>query len=104
MPPSSTPQQTSTSPFVSPPSDSGAGPIIGAIIVVAVLVLGGLYYWGAYLERRDQAAMTAEEILSEPDAVLEQLGTQGTSDELDAIEADVDATDLENLTTELDQI
>lgn len=89
---------------IAPSESSAAGPVIGAIIIVAVLILGGFYYWGAYLEERDRAALTAEDIMNQPDVILEQLKTQGTSDELGAIEADVDATDLENLTTELDQI
>ena len=70
--PNPAPQAANRAPM-SAPSDSGAGPIVGAIIIVAVLVLGGLYYWGAYLEERDRASMTAEEILAAPDALLDEL-------------------------------
>ena len=48
--------------------------------------------------------MTAEEISNQEDIVLENLKSQSTSDEIDDIEADLDATDLENLDSELDAI
>ncbi len=32
--------------------DDGAGPIIGAIIIVILLVFGALYFWGQKLNRQ----------------------------------------------------
>jgi hypothetical protein len=34
-----------------PESRSSAGPIVGTIIIVILLVLGALYFWGAQLNR-----------------------------------------------------
>ena len=36
---------------------SGVGPIIGVIIIIAVIVLGGLYFWG---QRANNAPSTAD--------------------------------------------
>ncbi len=33
---------------------SGAGPVVGIFIVVALLIVGGLYFWGAQLNRDTQ--------------------------------------------------
>jgi len=37
-----------------PGQKSSAGPIIGAIIIVVVLILGALYFWGAHLNATNQ--------------------------------------------------
>ena len=34
------------------PHDEGAGPIIGAIIIVILVVFGALYFWGQKLNRQ----------------------------------------------------
>jgi len=78
------------------------GPVIGAIIIITILVIGGLYYWGAELNK--QAEPSAEEIAAKVDHSTEALGTQGTSDEIAAIEEDLDLTDLGNLDAELGDI
>lgn len=33
----------------------GAGPIVGVVIIVALMIFGGLYFWGAYLNNRNSA-------------------------------------------------
>lgn len=78
---------------------SGIGPIIGAIIVVILLAVGGLYYWGAYLEERSGGPAEGA-----PDTVLETLRSQSASDEADAIQTDLDATDLDAITSDIDKI
>lgn len=35
-------------------SKSGAGPIVGVVIVVILLVFGGLYFWGAQLNQEEE--------------------------------------------------
>lgn len=65
---------------------SSAGPIIGAIVILAILILGGLYFWSQR---------------SGNDAVIEEINTQTNSDAAAAIEADLNATDIENLDAEL---
>jgi len=38
----------------SPGQKSSAGPIVGAVIIVVVLILGALYFWGAHLNATNQ--------------------------------------------------
>jgi hypothetical protein len=56
MPP--TPGNQSSQPPVvqinNQPRKEGAGPIIGAIIVVILLVFGALYFWGQKLNNDEQ--------------------------------------------------
>lgn len=82
------------------PGAKPVGPVIGVIIIVLVLTLGGLYFYGDQLNRKN-GVMTPEEIRNASDASVTNLGQQGTSDETAAIEADLNATDLNNLDKEL---
>jgi len=88
VPPSSVAPQT-------PKKDSKIGPIAGIVIVVIVLVIGALYFWGQRLNR--------EELLNN-DPIVKNLQTQNTSDELSAIEDDLSATALDGIGTDLDGI
>lgn len=67
------------------------GPIIGIILILAVIILGGLYFWS---QRANEDAMMTNE-------AIETINTQNTSDETTVIEADLNATDVENLDAEL---
>ena len=71
--------------------NGGAGPIIAVIIILALVILGALYFWG---ERKDR-----DELLS--DDTLEAIEMQSDSDETNSIEADLDATDVDNLDSEI---
>ena len=90
------------------------GPIIAVLIVLLILVLGGLYMMSESLFTTPTVAPTpierptAEEN-NEPEsnnaeADVQALQTVSTSDTLDAIEADVESTDLEELDAELNAI
>lgn len=55
MPPESPREPQTDTDFQLPPGHkSGAGPIVGVIIIVIVLALGGLYFWGAQLNRETE--------------------------------------------------
>jgi len=90
------PVQTEMPP-VAPPAQGGIGPMIGIIIVVLVLVLGGLYFWGVQVTKQDTPAYPAE--INEDVTV-----PLSTTDSIDALEADLANTNTEALDTELDQI
>lgn len=68
--------------------DGSSGPLVGIIIIVIILILGGLYFWG-------QKAS---------EATIEALETQSLSDEVGDIEADLDASGLGNLDREIGDI
>lgn len=67
------------------------GPMIGIIIVVIVLILVGLYFWGERLRSGDTED-SATSALQEP----------SVSDELGSIEADLGATVIEGLDSDFE--
>lgn len=79
----------------------GPGGIAGIIIIIAIVVLGGLYLWGQALEEREQSA---EEILNKPDQTTQELKQQSTSTAIESIEKDLETTGLDNLDKELEDI
>lgn len=82
------------------------GPAIATIIIVLILIIGAFYFWGSKLEKTEPVNenITAEDVLAKPDVSLNTLQTQGTSDELGAIEQDANATDLQNINAEIKNI
>ena len=69
-----------------------AGPLIAVIIILALIIIGGLYF----LKTRSSQNIYVPTV-PVVDTVTESLNTQGNSDDLDSIEADLNATDLDNL-------
>ncbi len=95
------PNQQPSSPMMSSPKKTPVGPIIGLLIILAIIVIGTLYFWGQRVDTKNQAvqqAPTTEET-SQPqtDSQTEQLQQQSTSDEIDSIESDLNSTDFNNI-------
>lgn len=104
-------EETNTTPMTKPiSSHSTLGVVIGILIVALVLILGGLYLWGSTLTTEDVTPEpTSTRINREPetprnDADIQALQTVSNSDELYAIEADLESTNLDTLEAELDII
>lgn len=72
-----------------PESGSSYGPIIGIIIILAVIVFGALYFAG---DRGTDQAM---------DSQVNSIEAQSNSDEISDIEADLEATNVESVDAEL---
>lgn len=80
---------------------SSIGSIIGIIIIIAIIILGGLYFWGKRIEESKlqddllmQNATTSEEVAPE---------NVSSSDDVNSIEADLNATtDFSGLGAELE--
>ena len=81
---------------------SSVGSIIGTIIIIALIILGGLYFWGKRIEesKATQSAMT-ETIQPSSDQEAATIKSLSSSDDVDSIEADLNNTKLDNLSTEL---
>lgn len=88
--------------------------ILGALIVILVLLLGGLYLWSSTMNQEipipsmSNERPTAEEN-NEPEsnnaeADVETAAAMSTSDSLDAIEADLNSTELNDLDSGLNEI
>lgn len=84
------------------------GPILGVLILILVLILVGLFLWGRIMNEQVIPVETPI-VNNEPEttrAVADQqiFETLSPSDEIDAIEADISATNLDSLDTELGTI
>lgn len=108
------PQLTETQPEIEIPEQvSHFGLIIGALIIVLALVLGGLYVWSRMMidpatpiptPERPSAAQNNEPESTTAEARAETLDVVSTSDELDVIEADLEATKLDDFESDLNAI
>lgn len=102
-------QENTTPPTPAPEEKSSWGSAIGIILIVAVIIIGGLYFWGQKIDERmseyEAGDVTVEDILNAPDSQLEALSEeQSTSTDITDIEEDLNTTDLDELDAELDAI
>jgi len=77
-------------------TEGAVGPVIGSIIIIALIVLGGLYYWGSIInstQKKDSENVPEENI-----------STLSESDEIIDIEADLEATTLDEIDQLLNEI
>lgn len=82
---------------------SSIGSIIGTIIIIAIIILGGLYFWGkrveeAKLKESLVTDTTAPTVDNSEAAVIKSVSP---ADDLDSIQADLNATNLNNLGAEV---
>ena len=106
-----TPPQTppQTPPPATPPTppeptqemhDKGMGPLIGTGIILILIILGGLYIWHSYLQSSSaNREITLPLILGDDSAGLPPTSS---SDSVNDIEADINATDLDTLEAQID--
>jgi len=91
-------------------SHAHVGPILGMLVVVLILILGGLYLWGALLTKNAPAPTPERQLPNnEPEttranADRQIFDTVSASKELDAIYADLESTNLDSLEADLEQI
>lgn len=83
--------QNQMPPMMAQPEKKSAGPLIAVIIILALIVVGGLYFLKA---RSSQNLYVPADTT---DNVTESLKQQGASDTLESIEADLNATDVNSL-------
>lgn len=83
------------------------GALVGSIVVIIILILAVIYLWITRIQPRikqNQESTTqenSETALMSSDNTIIELSTQGTSDEVEDIEKDLKATDLNNLDKEI---
>lgn len=94
-----TPDPMMNQPMQAPNNKSSIGPVIGAIIIVLLLILGGLYVWGEKLNQGDTPNDQSlnEQYDASQDAAVIQFKQQGSSDDLNSIEADIQSTNLDSI-------
>jgi biopolymer transport protein ExbD len=80
------------------------GIVIGLLIIVLFILLAALYIWGSMLNQPQEIFVPPtnnEPETPRADADIQILGTVSSSDELTAIEADLESTNLDELQKEL---
>ncbi len=83
---------------------SSVSSIIGIIVIIAIIVLGGLYFWGKRVEETKLVkTMTTEETSATTSEQNEAtaIRSMGSSDDTASIEADLNNTKTTGLDAEL---
>ena len=95
-------------PIMEMQKESSYGPIVGLVIIILIIALGSVYFLqerdgdnGANLMTEPTAEVTEQ---ADQAAAIQEIETQSASDELDAIEADLNGTDLNALDTSFDDL
>jgi hypothetical protein len=81
--------------------EGGKGALVGTIIIVILLVVAGAYVW---MTKDATTSVIDQSILNAPDSATNALNQQSSSDEMNAIEADVSATNLNDLNSDFGNI
>lgn len=82
----------------SPKKEGSLGATAGIILILILIALGGIYY---FTKEVDYGSYENESMnQAQDDAAVAAMEVQGTSDEVGAIEADLEATDF----SEIDQM
>lgn len=88
---------------------SSIGSIIGTIIVIAVIILGGLYFWGKRIDEakiQQESAIQQAQMDNTPSTTqnvseANSISNVSSSDEINSLEAELNATNLNGLDAEL---
>jgi len=85
--------------------EGGVGPVIALIIILAVIVLGGLYFWG------QRTSNNTTDIYGNPISpsvsdsnTIPVIDNQSSSDASASIEADLKATDIDSIDSQLNAL
>ena len=79
---------------------TSVGSIVGIVIIVVILIFGGLYFWGAQLEKEQMMQDELPFILGDDETG--ELPTTSGSDEVSALEQDIDTTNMDAIEAQLD--
>lgn len=100
--------ESSAPPQEQPPQEesSSKGPVVGIVIVLIILIAGAFYVWSTRPDTPPQPVPLPEDTqdLVEADSTTQALEEQSDSDAIDAIEGDLEDTELDNLDQELSDI
>ncbi|MBM2817584.1 MAG: hypothetical protein HW401_174 [Parcubacteria group bacterium] len=78
-----------------PAEQSGAGPVIGSVIVIVVVIAGGFYFWGNKIAKDKQSA----EIQNQAMSVYPDMNTDEI--DIDLNQLDIPEEDLNNFENEI---
>lgn len=69
--------------------EGSVGPIIGSVIIILLIIMGGLYFWGSIIQRQNENAARQRQMRTE---------------DLSGIEKDLNETNIDTLDSEMDSI
>lgn len=82
-------------PMQGQPEKKSVAPLVAVIVILALIVVGGLYF---LKQRSSQPTyVPPQPVAQQGDSITDSLKQQGTADDLESIEADLNATDINNL-------
>jgi hypothetical protein len=81
-------------PMQSQPDKKSMGPLIAVIVILALIIVGGLYF---LKQRTSQNRYIPPAETTATDTVTDSLNTQSNSNDLNSIESDLKNTNLDNL-------
>ena len=76
------------------------GALIGSIIIVIILIIGAVYYYKSAKMHMVEDQTRAAEFQAQADKDVAALKMQGSSDDVSSIEADLKATDVDNMSVQ----
>lgn len=79
-------------------NEGSLGPVVGLIIILLLIILGGLYFWG---ERAKRVSPVQDESALGDDQAIQEIKTQSSSDATTDIEADLNATNVDSIDANL---
>jgi len=86
-----------------PKKEGGTSSAVAIIVIIALVVLGGIYFLITTQPALQSDSMPIlEEVTTSSDPDVQATMSQGTSDEFADIDADLSATDLSGIDTEID--
>lgn len=94
----STEQAPQEEPNFADTKKGGVGPVLGIVVIIALIAIGGYYYFTSGVEQIPNYEA------GEEDATVQALSEQSTSDTISDIEADVEATDLSEVDALLEDL
>jgi len=86
---------------MSPHPQSNFGAVIGTIIIIGLIVIGGLYFWGKRIEDRQEKQTILETMNKNSEVATQQeaaaIQSVSSSDDISSLRADMQATTVTNL-------
>lgn len=81
-----------------PPVKKSVGPMVGLVIVIILIVLGGIYFWKEMEYKKNDVGydQNTDEMYA--------IQNQNDSDEINTIEADLEATNIDTIDSEINSI
>ncbi|MFZ2048700.1 MAG: hypothetical protein WAV25_00100 [Minisyncoccia bacterium] len=84
-------------------NEGGVGPIIATIIILAVIILGGFYFWSQRAAETTQPVDTQAAVAPLSNEAVQAVEKQSASDDTASIEADLKATNTAGVDAALTQ-